>query len=176
MAEHREGPVHWYTADPRAIIPLGSFHRGRNLRRALRRGGFAVTVNRAFEEVIRSCAEREQTWISEEIIRAYTALHRLHHAHSVECWKEGLLAGGLYGVSIKGAFFGESMFSRQADASKVAPAALVERLREQRFLLLDSQFMNEHIRQFGAVEIPRSTYIERLRKAVAAGTSFVDAV
>jgi leucyl/phenylalanyl-tRNA--protein transferase len=175
MAEHRWGPVRWYTADPRAIIPLDAFHRGRNLRRAIRRGKFAVTVNAAFEEVIRRCAEREETWISDAIIRAYTALHHLRHAHSVECWTEGVLVGGLYGVSLGGAFFGESMFSRRADASKVALAALVDRLRQRRFLLLDSQFMNEHMRQFGAIEIPRSAYLVLLRKAVSADTDFLGA-
>ena len=173
MAEHRHGLVHWYTADPRTIIPLDAFHRGRNLRRSLRRREFALTINTAFDDVIRSCAEREETWISDAIIRAYATLHRRGHAHSVECWNEGILAGGLYGVSIGGAFFGESMFSRRENASKVALAALVERLRERRFLLLDSQFMNEHMRQFGAIEIPRSAYLALLGRAVSADTDFL---
>ena len=174
MAESRTGPVSWFSADPRTIIPLDSFHRPRSLRRALRTGKFSTTINSVFDRVIDACAERPETWISDEIIHAYRRLHRLGHAHSVETWVGTKLAGGLYGVSIGGAFFGESMFSRTSEASKVALSSLVDRLKERGFLLLDSQFMNEHIRQFGATEIPQSLYIELLQRAVAVDTSFDD--
>jgi leucyl/phenylalanyl-tRNA--protein transferase len=174
MAESRSGPIAWYSPDPRTVIPLESFRCPRSLRRTLRKTIYTVKVNTSFRDVIVACADRPETWISAEIVNAYCELHRLGHAHSVESWREGRLAGGLYGVAIGGAFFGESMFSRETDASKVALAALVERLREREFLLLDSQFMNEHIRQFGAVEIPQRVYIERLQEAVAIGTVFAD--
>jgi leucyl/phenylalanyl-tRNA---protein transferase len=174
MAESRSGPIAWYSPDPRTIIPLEHFRCPRSLRRTIRKGIYTVKVNASFRDVIIACADRPETWISAEIIDAYCELHRLGHAHSVESWREGRLAGGLYGVAIGGAFFGESMFSRETDASKVALAALVERLRERKFLLLDSQFMNEHIRQFGAVEVPQRLYIERLQDAVAIGTVFAD--
>lgn len=176
MAESRSGPIFWYSPDPRTIIPLERFHCPRSLRQTLKKGLYDVRIDMAFGEVIEACADRQETWISAEIVRAYCQLHRLGYAHSMESWREGRLAGGLYGVAIGGAFFGESMFARETDASKVALAVLVGRLRERGFTLLDSQFMNEHIRQFGAVEIPQRAYIERLRHAVAAGTTFVDPV
>lgn len=166
MAESRTGPIYWYSPDPRAIIPLDGFHVSRSLRQVLRRRIFTVTVDTAFEEVMRACSDRPQTWISDEIICVYTDLHRLGHAHSLETWRAGALAGGLYGVSIGGAFFGESMFSREPNASKVALVALVERLRERGFKLLDSQFMNEHLRQFGAAEVPRDEYLLLLQRAI----------
>lgn len=166
MAESRTGPIYWYSPDPRAIIPLDGFHVSRSLRQILRRRIFAVTFDTAFEEVIRACSDRPQTWISDEIICVYTELHRLGHAHSLETWRAGALVGGLYGVSIRGAFFGESMFSREPNASKIALVALVEHLRERGFKLLDSQFMNEHLRQFGAAEVPREEYLQLLQGAI----------
>ncbi len=138
----------------------------------MRKEIYEIRINTAFEEVIHACAEREETWISPEIIRGYVNLFRDGYAHSVESWCDGVLAGGLYGIAIGGAFFGESMFSRQTDASKVALVALVEHLRKRKFLLLDSQFMNEHIRQFGTREIPRSEYLRQLRAALKVETSF----
>jgi leucyl/phenylalanyl-tRNA--protein transferase len=160
------GPIYWHSPDPRAIIPIDAFHVSRSLRQVLRRRVFVVTFNTSFERVIRACAERPETWISEEIIRIYTELHRRGYAHSLETWRAGALVGGLYGVSIGAAFFGESMFSREPNASKFALVALVKRLKEQGFVLLDSQFMNEHLRQFGAVEVPREEYLRLLHGAI----------
>ncbi len=172
MADER-GEIGWYEPLRRAIIPLDErFHVPRRLARTVRAGVFTVTFDTAFEEVIRGCAEpapgRETTWISPEIIRAYTELHYLGYAHSVECWRDGQLAGGLYGVAIGGLFAGESMFHRVRDASKVALVHLVERLRRGGFVLLDSQFIvGPHMLQFGTIEIPRSEYHRLLRQALA---------
>ena len=166
MADDRSGRIRWYAPDPRAVIPLDAFHVPRSLRQSLRKGVFEVTVDADFAAVIRACAEREETWISAEIERAYIELHRLGLAHSVETWRAGRLAGGLYGVALGGAFFGESMFSRETDASKVALVALVERLRARGFVLLDTQFLTPHLARFGAVEIPRDEYEQRLADAL----------
>jgi len=169
------GKVHWLAPDPRTILDLDTFRASRSLRSICRRRSFTVTLNRAFTDVIKACADRaEGTWITPEIYQAYTGLHQLGYAHSVEAWKEDSLAGGLYGVAIGGAFFGESMFHRVTDASKVALVFLVNRLRERGFALLDVQFMTEHLRQFGAVEIPRVDYERRLQDAVRQPRTFVD--
>lgn len=163
MADPDEGDaIYWYAPDPRAIIPLDTFYVSKNLAKLVRRGIFEIRYDTAFEAVMRGCANREKTWISEEIITAYTALHHLGFAHSVECWKDGHLAGGLYGVALGGAFFGESMFTRVRDASKVALVHLVERLQQNGFVLLDTQFITPHLARFGAVEIPRNEYERRL--------------
>ncbi len=172
MADSRHGKIRWYTSDPRAIIPLDRFHVPRSLRQVLKKQPFSTTFDAAFPEVIRACADRVETWISDEVIEVYTALHRRGDAHSVEAWRGPDLAGGLYGVAIGGAFFGESMFSRQSNASKVALVALVRHLRNRGFRLLDSQFMNEHMRQFGTVEIPRGRYSMLVAEATAARASF----
>ena len=174
MAERRDGPIFWYAPDPRAAIPLDEFHVPRSLRRTIARGTFEVRVNTAFPAVIRACAARAETWISDEIEGAYTELHRLGFAHSVESWRDGELAGGLYGVALGGAFFGESMFSRATDASKVALVALVERLRARGFTLLDVQFLTPHLARFGAVEIPRREYEHRLTVALRLPRRFAD--
>jgi leucyl/phenylalanyl-tRNA---protein transferase len=166
MADSRTGPIHWYAPDPRAVIPLDSFHVPRSLRQTVRRGAFEVRLNEDFEGVMRACAERPDTWISEEIVAAYCQLHALGFAHSVETWRDGRPAGGLYGVALGGAFFGESMFSRETDASKVALVALVERLRDRGFVLLDTQFVTPHLARFGAVEIARAEYERRLARAI----------
>ncbi len=174
MADDR-GAIHWLAPDPRAILPLDEFVTTRSLRAAVRQGRFRCTVNKAFEAVVRSCAAREEgTWISEGIFAAYRELHLLGFAHSVECWAEDELAGGLYGVSIGGAFFGESMFFRRTDASKVALVHLVERMRDRGMSLLDIQFTTPHLVRFGAVEIPRDEYERRLWDAVGDTVSFAD--
>ena len=170
-----EGEVHWLTPDPRAILPLEAFTVSRSLRSLHRRRPFEITVNRAFGKVIEACAARaEGTWISPEIVAAYCRLHEMGFAHSVETWQEDTLAGGLYGVSLGGAFFGESMFHRVSNASKIALVALVERMRERGFGLLDVQFMTEHLRQFGAIEIPRKAYEKKLAEAIQLRTAFAD--
>lgn len=169
------GHIHWLAPDPRAVIPLNGFKTSRSLRSARRGGAFTFSINRAFVEVIEACADRaDGTWISQEIRDAYCRLHQAGYAHSVEAWTEDQLAGGLYGVSIGGAFFGESMFHRVTDASKVALVELVKRMREREFTLLDVQFLTEHLRQFGAVEISRIDYETQLRKATRLPCSFVD--
>lgn len=165
------GDIGWYAPDPRAVLPLDAFHVPKTLARTVRRGRFEVTTDRAFEAVVRACAEpapdREETWISEEIVRGYTALHRLGLAHSVECWRDGAFAGGLYGVALGGAFFGESMVTRERDASKVALVWLVRRLRAGGFTLLDTQMTTPHLERFGVVEIPQVEYERRLADALA---------
>ena len=170
-----EGEIRWFSPDPRAVIELDAFKTTRSLRSTLKRGVFDVTINHAFEQVIEACADRpEGTWISQDIRSAYCELHRRGFAHSVETWKGGELVGGLYGVAIGGAFFGESMFHFMSDASKVAMVRLVERMRERGFALLDVQFVTEHLLRFGAVEIPRLEYERRLARAIVLPCSFVD--
>lgn len=172
MADARDGEISWYSPDPRAIIPLDRFIVPRSLRRLIHKRLFDIRIDTAFVDVIAACAEREETWISAEILQAYTDLHRRGFAHSMEAWKEGRLTGGLYGVAVGGAFFGESMFSRESGASKVALVALVDRLRLQGFLLLDTQFVTPHLLQFGAAEIPREEYLRRLEEALAVPARF----
>jgi leucyl/phenylalanyl-tRNA---protein transferase len=167
------GEIGWFSPDPRGIIPLDAFHIPHGLRRALRKGAFQIRLNTAFEAVMRACAERTETWISDQIIQSYVNLHHLGFAHSVEAWLGEELAGGLYGVSVHSAFFGESMFHRAPDASKVALVALVNRLKNREFRLLDTQYVNSHLKQFGAIEVPRSTYMRLLKEALAADSKFV---
>jgi leucyl/phenylalanyl-tRNA---protein transferase len=168
MAVDKRGTIGWFSPDPRAIIPLDArFHVSHGLRRTLKRKSFEVTFDQDFPAVILACAERrDATWISPGIIKVYSALHRLGHAHSVEARRDGELVGGLYGVHMGGAFFGESMFHRAADASKVALVALVERLRQRGFVLLDTQWQTPHLRQFGTVDIPRREYLRILERAI----------
>ena len=170
-----DGQIRWFSPDPRAIIELDRFHVPRTLRQVYRQGRFDVRVDTAFERVIRACADRpEPTWISSEIIEAYTCLHSLGHAHSVESWQGDCLAGGLYGVALGGAFFGESMFHRITDASKVALVALVERLTQRGFCLLDVQFHTPHLARFGVREVARAEYLQRLQRAVLQPCRFAD--
>lgn len=161
-----DGRLAWYSPDPRAVFPLDSFHVPRSLRRTMKRGAFDLRTDTAFEDVIRGCADRDETWISEEIVESYLRLYQLGVAHSVEAWQQGKLVGGLYGVAIGGAFMGESMFSRVPDASKVCLVALVDRLRDRGFILLDSQIPTEHLARFGQITIPRAQYLRRLAAAV----------
>jgi leucyl/phenylalanyl-tRNA--protein transferase len=167
-----DGKIAWFSPDPRGIIPLDSFHIPHGLQRSLRKGSFEVRINTAFEPVIRACGERRETWISPEIVRSYLNLHELGFAHSVETWRDDQLVGGLYGVSVYGAFFGESMFHRETDASKVALVALVQRLQDREFRLLDTQYTTPHLRSFGAVEIPRAKYMRLLKQALALDCQF----
>lgn len=170
-----DGEIGWYSPDPRCIFPLDRFHVPRTIRQAARRGIFEVRVNTAFDEIIAACADRpEGTWISDEIMAVYCTLHRRGYAHSVESWQGAELAGGLYGVALGGGFFGESMFTRVSNASKVALVALVERLRARGFTLLDTQWSTPHLARFGAVEIPRREYLRRLRAALALSRRFAD--
>jgi leucyl/phenylalanyl-tRNA--protein transferase len=170
----RDGVVRWYSADPRGILPLDKFHVPRTLRGVLRGGRFEVRINTDFQGVMRGCMEsrKDGTWINLELIEAYHKLHEQGHAHSVEAWQDGELAGGLYGVSFGGAFFGESMFHRRTDASKVALVHLVRRLRERGFMLLDTQATTEHLRRFGCIEIPAEEYMSLLRSAIVKYRTF----
>jgi leucyl/phenylalanyl-tRNA--protein transferase len=162
-----DGAIGWFSPDPRGVIPIDArFHIPRGTRRALAKQAFEIRANTAFETVVRACAARRETWINETIVASYTALHEAGFAHSVECWRDNRLAGGLYGVAVGAAFFGESMFHREPDASKVALVALVERLRDGGFTLLDTQWVTPHLAQFGATTLPRKTYLRLLAKAV----------
>ena len=183
LAAYRQGlfpwtvnPITWWSPDPRGIIELDHFYVSDSLARVIRKRTFEVTIDGAFREVMQACAapgpKRRSTWISEEFIEAYSRLHQQDHAHSVECWRNGELAGGIYGVSIGGLFAGESMFHRADNASKVALHFLVERLRQQRFLLFDIQMVTAATRLLGAKAIPRSEYLKRLAVAVAKDCSF----
>ena len=166
-----DGQIGWFSPDPRGILPLDHFIVSRRLARVVRQGKFEIAVNRGFEAVMRACAsDRDDgTWISDEIVDSYMALHRRGLAHSVEAWQNGVLVGGLYGVHLGGAFFGESMFHTVTDASKVA---LVDRLQAGGFTLLDTQWTTPHLEQFGAMEIPRDEYLERLSAALARRCAF----
>lgn len=163
-----DGEIGWFSPDPRGVLPLeaGGFHVPHGLRRTLNKNHFELRINTAFEAVMRACAERMETWISEEIIASYRTLFETGFAHSVESWRDGQLVGGLYGVAIRGAFFGESMFHTETDASKVALAHLVARLRVRGFQLLDVQWTTPHLKTFGAVDIPRADYLEQLARAL----------
>lgn len=173
------GEIRWFSPDPRGILPLEGFRVPRRLARLYRSGRFRIEVDRAFEAVIRACAEVERggdepgSWITDEIVDSYVRLHHQGIAHSVEAWRDDRLVGGLYGVAMGGAFFGESMFHRETDASKVALVALVERLRGRGFELLDTQWTTPHLEQFGAIEIPRRDYLVRLERALTRGCRFV---
>lgn len=171
MAE--DGQIYWYDPDPRAIIPLDErFHVAHSLQRTIRRQSFEIRFDTAFRETMQACAERDETWISQEFIEVYSQLHAGGLAHSVEAWQNGEMVGGLYGVGLAGLFAGESMWSRVRDASKVALVALVERLRAGGFQLLDTQFLTPHLATFGAYEIPRSDYKQLLAEALECSASF----
>jgi len=174
MADERSGEVLWFRPDPRAVIPLDGFHVSRSLARTLRRGRLEVRVDTAFETVMRGCADRpEGSWISERFVEVYGALHRAGKAHSLEAWRDRRLVGGVYGLALGGAFMAESMFHRETDASKVALAALVGRLSERGFTVLDVQYMTPHLESLGAVEITRREYERRLERALALDRTFV---
>lgn len=178
------GEIRWYSPDPRGVIPLDGFHLSSRLARVLRSGRFHIEIDRDFPAVIRACAEADRherherhednagTWIDDDILESYCALHRAGLAHSVEAWQGGRLEGGLYGVALGGAFFGESMFHHATDASKVALAALVHRLRARGHRLLDIQWITPHLERFGAIEIPRRRYLKLLEEALSVDVEF----
>ena len=169
-AEHDS--IFWVDPQRRGVFPLDRFHVSRSLERRIRRGGFETTVNRDFAGVVAACAGRAETWINGDIFRTYTALHAMGQAHSVEVWMEGELAGGVFGVTLGAAFFGESMFSRRTDGSKLALVHLIERLRVGGFQLFDTQFTTSHLESLGAVEIPRADYRRQLQMALASPADF----
>jgi leucyl/phenylalanyl-tRNA--protein transferase len=169
-----DGEIGWFSPDPRGVLPLDAFHASSRLRRVVRQGRFRIEIDRGFEDVMRACAKRpsEGTWISEEIVASYLELFRLGCAHSVETWQGEELVGGLYGVHLGGVFFGESMFHRVTDASKVALVALVDRLVAGGFALLDVQWLTPHLATFGATEIPRAQYLRQLKRALVLDGKF----
>lgn len=173
MSESRDDPdVFWVRPRLRGVLPLDRFHISRSLARALRRGHFTPTMNTAFSDVVRACANRDETWINDTIFDLYVALHRRGDAHSMEIWEDGQLVGGVYGVTIGAAFFGESMFSTQTDASKAALAYLTYHLQDIGFKLFDTQFITDHLASLGAIEIPRLAYENALEDALARPVKF----
>lgn len=176
MAEARDDPeIHWVDPRFRGVVPLDGFHLSRSLARQIRMGGFRVTVDTAFSAVVEACADRPETWISHRIQRLYEDLQALGSAHSLEVWHEDRLVGGVYGVTLGAAFFGESMFSRRTDASKVALAYMVHRLRAGGFRLFDTQFLTPHLASLGGVEIPRAEYHRQLATALQQDADFAPA-
>lgn len=174
MSEHRDDPdVFWVDPRRRGVMPLNGFHLSRSLARAMRRTSFTATINRDFAGVVEGCADRTDTWINAEIRRLYSDLHATGHAHSLEIWDQDTLVGGVYGVVLGAAFFGESMFSRRTNASKMALACVVDRLREGGFTLFDTQFLTDHLASLGGVEITRTAYHAQLEHAKARHASFV---
>ena len=168
----RWGRIEFYRSDPRSVLELDALHVSKSLARVVRQGVYDVRVDCDFEGVIRACARRPETWINEEIIRGFVSLYEEGKAHSVEAYKDGELAGGLYGVTLGGAFMGESMFARMRDASKVCLVYLVERLKERGYVLLDCQIQNDHLARLGATEIPEKEYLQRLKEALELRRSF----
>lgn len=166
MAESRYGEIYWHSPDPRAVFILDNLKTPRSMKQLLSKNIFSISVNTCFDEVINQCAARENTWINDEIIEVYSELHRLGFAHSVETFKDGILVGGLYGIAIGGAFFGESMFNLESNASKAAFYYLTSRLKSHGFELLDSQYINDFTEQLGAVEYDRAEYMKMLEKAL----------
>ena len=172
MADER-GRIRWYSPLIRTILPLEHYHLPKRLARTIRQEKFSVTINRDFNGVMRACANRDESWISDKIIEAYTEMHHQGKAHSIEAYHEGQLAGGLYGVCLGGGFMAESMFTVIRDASKVCLAYLVRRLIERKFILLDIQYLTPHLERFGAIEIPRAEYLRRLEAALKISCRFV---
>ena len=173
MADGQSGEINWYSPELRAIFPIEKIKPPKTLLKELAKKPMKCTVNNHFEAIIHFCSERKTTWISEEIIKMYGELHKLGFAHSIETWQDGKIVGGLYGVSIGGVFFGESMFNHVSNASKVAFYFLIEYLKRKKFSLLDSQFINDFTKQLGAIEIPRKNYLEKLELAINQKCSFV---
>ncbi len=173
MAESRDAAdVVWVNPRLRGVMPLGAFHMSRSLRRRILRGGFEIRLDHAFADVVTACAARDETWINPALLATYADLHALRHAHSVEVWQDGRLAGGIFGIAMAGAFFGESMFSRITDGSKIAMAWLVDRLRLGGFTLFDTQFLTPHLASLGGEEIPRADYMRRLNRALGTFADF----
>ncbi len=173
MSDSAEDPeIFWVDPQTRGIFPLDAFHVSRSLARRMRRGGYQIAVNRDFAGTVRACADRSETWINPDIFATYLGLNAQGYAHSVEVWMDGELAGGVFGVALGAAFFGESMFSRRTDGSKIALSHLVGRLRAGGFQLFDTQFTTDHLKSLGAVDVPRSEYRRQLHLAVTSPADF----
>jgi leucyl/phenylalanyl-tRNA--protein transferase len=173
MAQSRDDPrLYWFDPELRGIIPLDNFHISRSLARVIRRRTFTISTNTAFSAVVEGCAAREDTWINGQLFALYDVLHRAGFAHSLEVWQDGMLAGGVFGIALGGAFFGESMFSARTNASKVALTYLVDRLRQAGFTLCDTQYLTPHLASLGGIEIPRADYRARLAEALTVNADF----
>ncbi|UCH66514.1 MAG: leucyl/phenylalanyl-tRNA--protein transferase [Ignavibacterium sp.] len=172
MADEKGETINWYMPEIRTIIPLDAFNFPRSARKAVEKMNFEIKFDTDFTKVVMGCSDREDTWISQELINAYKRLRKRGHVHTVETWLEGEMVGGLYGVTFRGAFFGESMFSKVSEASKAALMALVNHLVERDFILLDAQYMTEHLKMFGAIEISFDEYTKLLHKAYTRGCEF----
>ena len=172
MADESSGSINWYLPDIRTIIPLDNYNIPRSARKAIEKKNFEIRFDTRFMDVIKGCADRESTWISGELINAYRRLYKRGHVHTVETWQSGKLVGGLYGITFRGAFFGESMFSRVSEASKAALIALIHHLNKKDYLLLDVQYMTDHLKMFGAIEISFEEYTQLLHKAYTRGCEF----
>ena len=172
MADAETGSINWYLPDIRTIIPLDNFNIPRSAKKAIEGQNFEIRFDTDFDGVLEGCADRESTWISDELKSAYRRLKKRGHIHTVETWKDGMLVGGLYGVTFRGAFFGESMFSKVSQASKAALVALLKHLKEKDFVLLDVQYLTEHLKMFGAIEISFEEYTKLLHKAYATTCEF----
>jgi leucyl/phenylalanyl-tRNA--protein transferase len=172
MADEKDGEIYWHSPDPRAIIPFREIKMPRSLRQELKKKPFDFEIDKNFGDVIRACADRKDTWINEIIINSYEYLHKYKYAHSVEAYRDGQLVGGLYGVSVGAAFFGESMFSRESNASKAAFYHLVEHIKKKKFALLDTQYIYHHTELLGAIEIPKQDYLEILSEAIRMPVEF----
>lgn len=173
MPDPRSGEMLWFHPDPRAILPLAGFHVSRSLARRLKKNSFEFTINRAFAAVMEACADRPETWINQEFLEAYQQLHAEGDAHSVEVWQDGQLVGGTYGVSLGGAFFAESMFHRQTDASKIALYHLTRHMQQRGMSLLEVQFLTPHLASLGAITVSRAQYMRLLQAAIQQDVSFV---
>jgi leucyl/phenylalanyl-tRNA--protein transferase len=172
MADSKDGDIYWHSPDPRAIFPIDVIKFDKNVIKKIRRGDFKFTIDNNFENVILECANRENTWINDEIIDTYIELHNMGYAHSIETWKDGNIVGGLYGVAIGGAFFGESMFNKVSDSSKAAFYFLINHLREKKYVLLDSQYINDFTQKLGAILIPKKKYMKLLEYAISLDREF----
>ncbi len=173
MGEKNNDIINWYFPNPRAILPLKNFKISRSLKQVLKKNKFQIKINSSFNEVIKNCADRKETWVSQIIIDSYISLYKNGFAHSVETWENGNLVGALYGVAIGSAFFGESMYSKVSNASKIALYYLVERLKEKKFTLLEIQFLTEHLKKFGGIEIDSESYLTILKNAVRKKRKFI---
>lgn len=172
MADEKTGIINWYLPETRCIIPLDNFNIPRSVKKIIDKEYFEFRFNTDFLSIVKGCADRESTWISDELIKAYLKLQRRGHIQTVEVWKDGVIVGGLYGISFRGAFFGESMFSKVSQASKAALAKLIYHLKEKDFVLLDVQYMTEHLKMFGAIEISWSEYQEKLLESYLRNCEF----
>ncbi|HEY6436507.1 MAG TPA: leucyl/phenylalanyl-tRNA--protein transferase [Ignavibacteriaceae bacterium] len=172
MADEKTGNINWYLPDIRTIIPLDDFNIPRSTKKVIEEKNFEIRFDTDFDKVLEGCSERESTWISEELKSAYRRLKKRGHIHTVETWKDGELVGGLYGVTFRGAFFGESMFSKVTQASKASLVALLKRLKEKEFILLDVQYMSDHLKMFGAVEMSFEEFTKLLHRAYAKASEF----